>query len=205
MAEFLDQAQAILQHPRLPLIAGLVVAALAGLCILPWLYRKLFSTPKQNVAANKSLQVNLGALGDFGPIPGRWNLECYNVPVRLAVVVLAPLGREGVLPDDLLPLLDDVVPGLRQVARQHDSVVLRWPYQLSSQGFMNNFFSLVPLPGDHGRGTPWCSLVGRVEGTDQSFLAGMALCAAKPNNVSELQLPHSTAWLDVLRVPRPAG
>ena len=132
-----------------------------------------------------------------GPI-----LEHYNVPVRLAAVVLAPTGRVLELPsiDQLPQLIDHIVPGLAQVMAAHRPLIRRWPSQLSAEGFAHAFFTQARLPGDGGKGTPWCSVAGRFKIHRQSLMAGLVMRAESNNNFGQSIIHKEHEWLGILRV-----
>jgi hypothetical protein len=137
---------------------------------------------------------------------GGATLEFYNMPVRLAAVVLAPSGRSATLPpaDEMPAAIEQLVPGLMAVLEADQPVFRRWPGQLSSAGFSNSFFTNVPLPGEFGKGTPWCAAAGRFEADGHNYLIGLVMKAAGPNSLSQVTIQRSTQWLDVLRIRRPA-
>jgi hypothetical protein len=148
------------------------------------------------------LDVDLKQLGMTGPPARGAVLECCGVPVRLAVLVIAPQGRQE-LPGTIHELsgaLDEVATGLSELIVPHGTLVRRWPAQLSPRGFVNTFFTHVRLPGDHGRGTPWCGVAGRIETADAGILVGLALCAASPNALSQIAIQRTREWHDTLRV-----
>lgn len=146
--------------------------------------------------------VDVGSLPVDGPLPGGRQLTCYGVPVRLAAVVVAASGRGSTTPADVVlrDILDAAVPGLADVAREHSPRVDRWPAQLSTQGFVQSFFAHLRLPEDHGKGTPWCSVAGRVEHKGHHYLLGVVCCADRPNSLGEITIEHAGRWLDVLRL-----
>jgi hypothetical protein len=148
------------------------------------------------------LRIDVGSLNATAPPIGGPRLELYHIPVRLGALVLAPTGRGGELPsNDKLPLLvDQIVPGLMDVLRSHQPRFERWPAQLSTQGFSTTLFANLALPGDRGRGTPWCALCGRIEFEGQKYLVGMALCAQTANGLGQIAVERETDWLDMLRV-----
>ena len=114
----------------LPLIA-LAVAAIVVL----WILRRVLCRRKHvGEPLPKSLKIDVSTLAVSGPPDGPPVLELYNLPVRLAAIVLAPAGRLSELPpdDQLPPLLDAIVPGLDKVAALHEPLVRRWPTQVSS-------------------------------------------------------------------------
>lgn len=203
MQDWWDDVQPWLESPAARYI-GLGAAAVIGLAGLLGAVRLLLRKRPEPVDPDEKLRINLSAFGNSGPPASRRLLECYNVPVRLALVVLAPLGREGQLPDETeqLALLDALAPGLQKIAKRHDTVILRWPPQLSSQGFVRRFFSCAPLPGVRGKGSRWCSVAGRCETESLSFAAAVALCADHSNQLGEIEIERPTDWLDVLRVRR---
>lgn len=143
------------------------------------------------------LQLPAGGPPAEGPL-----LEYYGIPVRLVAVVLAPAGRNNQLPpQDRLPaVLDDLVPRLAEVVQQHGPILRQWPAQLSTQGFTQTFLNQVRLPGDRGKGTPWCSVVGRFETHGQQLLAGLLCVAHKPNSMTQVAVNNMGQWMDVLRI-----
>jgi hypothetical protein len=156
-------------------------------------------------AAEPDLTIDLATLPAAGPPAGGAVLECYGVPVRLAALVLAPLGRaEFPQGDELLHFVDGLVPGLSQVFATHDTLVRRWPPQLSPRGFSFFFASKVRLPGERGKGTAWCSVTGKAECGDSSLMVGMVLRADAPNSLGQFVVERAPQWLDILRVRGPA-
>jgi hypothetical protein len=188
--------------PREYLIGG--GAALVGLLIVVFVIQRLRRHRRPPPLPPVNLSVNLAALGNHGPPPALPTLELYNLPVRLAAVVLAPTGRGSQLPAgmDAAVLVDNIVPGLAQFIEVHKPLVRLWPAQLSTQGFSHTLFANVPLPGDHGKGTPWSVIAGRFETGGQSVLAGLVLCADKPNSLGQFVIERPGQWLDLLRVRR---
>ena len=173
----------------------LIVAVAAGL--------SLRRRPAEQAPA-EDLTIELAQLDASGPPKEGTLLECYGVPVRMAVLVLAPVGR-GEFPtgNDLIEVLEGIVPGLNDVFATHGTTVRRWPPQMSPRGFSYFFSSQVKLPGDHGKGTPWCSISGKTVRSGQSLLVGMALCADAPNALGHFVIERDNGWLEALRVKRP--
>jgi hypothetical protein len=145
--------------------------------------------------------IDLEALASAGPPATGPSLQAYNVPMRLVVLVLAPVGRGSPLPatDQLPRIIDQIAPGLFEVVQAHQARIKLWPPQLSAQGFAAALFANVPLPGHRGKGTPWCALSGRFAAGDQAFLAGVVLRAAAPNSLGQITLAHEAQWLEILR------
>lgn len=183
----------------LPALLALgAIALLTLVLLLPWWLRR---RRKPEVAA-PALRVNVATLPEAGPPDAPPILRIYNVPVRLAMIVLAPVGRGARSPaaDAVGEIIDQVVPGLGAVAAAHGAAIKIWPAQLSSQGFLHQFSVNVGLPGDAGKGTPWCSVCGRFEAEGIPYLAGLLLCAAKGNSLGQFLVERESQWPDMLRV-----
>ena len=56
------------------------------------------------------------------------------------------------------------------------------------------------LPGDGGRGTPWCAVAGRFEAGGRKLLAGLVCRAASGNGLGQFVVQHQGQWLDTVRV-----
>jgi hypothetical protein len=183
------------------LISG---AALLGLLVVAFIVHRLRRRRGPPPLPPVDLRVNIESLGDHAPPPGSPTLELYNLPVRLAAVVLAPTGRGSQLPAgmDTGSLVDTIVPGLAEIFKLHKPLVRQWAAQLSTQGFSHTLFANLHLPGDHGKGTPWSVIAGRFEVGGQSILAGLVLCAAGPNSLGQFVIERPGQWLDLLRVKR---
>lgn len=162
--------------------------------------------PATHDETRDELAIDVAALPASPPPKEGPQLEFYGSPVRLAVMVLAPVGRGGEIPApaDLALTLENLLPGLQEIVARHQPQVVLWPNQLSSQGFLQAFFNLAALPGDHGKGTPWCSAAGKFEGGGQQYLAGLICCAAGPNSLGEMTVDRPGQWLSILRV-RPSA
>lgn len=163
----------------------------------------LFLRPrrKRGTSQEEDLSVDVASLSVERLPPEAPRLEYYGTPVRLVVLVLAPAGRGAVLPpkDELRDMVEELIPGLAGVVDAHRPIFRRWPQQLSSQGFTQTFFTNIPLPGDRGKGTPWCSAAGKFECGGRQFLAGIVCRAETPNSLSQVVVQHHGQWHDVLR------
>jgi hypothetical protein len=183
-----------------PLIYGLATLIAVVILIVVW---KIFAGRRRELPPPApDLAIDLTVLGTQGPPAEGPILEHYNVPVRLAAVVLAPTGRVLELPtmDQLAELIDHIAPGLGQVVAAHRPLIRRWPSQLSAEGFAHAFFAQVKLPGDGGKGTPWCSVAGRFKIKRQSLMAGLVMRAEENNNFSQSIIHQEHEWLGILRV-----
>jgi hypothetical protein len=148
------------------------------------------------------LKIDLSLLGDSGPPEELPALEFYNLPMRLAAIVLAPVGRARELPTDALTpsLIDAIVPGMDKVAEKHRPLIRRWPHQVSASGFAHLFFSNARLPGTGGKGSPWSSVAGVFKLKGQPVMAGLVLRADKPNSLGQTVIEEEHQWLGCLRV-----
>lgn len=192
----------------LPVLLGgaclLVTAALLVAAVVIWLRRR----PKgdDHAKGEFDLTIPVGSLPSHGPEQVGPCLEFMHVPVRMAVLVLAPLGKKGAPPlaTSAEQLCEAIVPGLGAVYRSHQPHVFMWPAQLSTEGFIHGFFRHAPLPGQQGRGTPWCAVAGRFADGEHFYLAAILCCAASPNSLGRMEARDVGPWLDVLRVRPPA-
>lgn len=178
--------------------------AVLVLLVLIVLWRIVAPRKKQATTRKTIQQIDLSQLGEHGPSAEQARLECYHVPVRLALVVMAPLGRDSKLNVDagLAHVLDQIVHGLGEVVETHKPLFRLWGPQLSANGFTTAFFSGAKLPGQKGKGTAWCALAGRCEVNGRNLMVGLVLRAEKPNNLGQVLLDQEYAWPDVLR-PKP--
>jgi hypothetical protein len=193
----------LLDFVPLPVLIG--VAAVVGLVILALVARVVFGRRRSKTGDDLAeLAINVLGLEAKGP-PDAWpQLEFYGVPVRMAVLVLAPAGRLSEIPprEQLRGVMENLMPGLAEVLDRHQPMFRRWPEQLSTHGFAQAFFKHVRLPGDAGKKTPWCSVAGRFDAGDCQLLAGIVCCAASPNAHSTVIVEHAGQWHDVLRIRR---
>ena len=157
---------------------------------------------RKPVEESPDLRINTTGLGTEGPPPGPLVLEYYHQPVRLAAIVLAPVGRVRSLPPDnqLGPVVDALVPGLAKVAAAHRPLVRRWPPQLSPRGFAHAFFAHVQRPGEPDQPSPWCTVAGTFKVGGQPVMAGLVLRAAGDVNIGPQIIDEEGKWLDLLRV-----
>ena len=183
-------------------LAVYAVAAVIVILILIIAWKIIAGRRRELPPPVPDLAIDVASLGSEGPPTAGPILEHYNVPVRLAAVVLAPTGRGRELPslDQLPQLIDHMVPGLAQVVAAHRPLSRRWPSQLSAEGFAHTFFAQAKLPGDRGKGTPWCSAAGRFEVGRQPVMAGLVMRAESGNNFSQSIVHQQHEWLGILRV-----
>jgi hypothetical protein len=135
------------------------------------------------------------------PAPER-RLTVYHVPVRLRLVVVAPVGKVGRLDATAVEkLLDRVVPGLGDTAQYDRPRIRVWQQQLSHHGFAATFHRCTLRPEPEGEPSRWVLLAGKALLGKQPLLLGLGAWADEPNAIGRLNLePHQ--WIDVLRLER---
>jgi hypothetical protein len=180
-------------------VLAVAAVAMAVALFIAW---RLFSGRRPAAPAAPNLTIDVMAQGTQGPPVGGPTLEFYNIPVRLAVVVLAPAGRVRDLPPEgqWHDLFDAIVPGLADVVASHRPLVRRWPSQPSSRGFAHQFFQHVRLPGQSGKGTPWSSAAGVMKIEGQAVMAGMVFRTQEPSAHGQEIIESEEQWLRILRV-----
>ncbi|MDA7951026.1 MAG: hypothetical protein MPJ24_06005 [Pirellulaceae bacterium] len=181
------------------IIGGLGVCLSVGLLV----YFLFFHRKREEASSFQFEPLDLHALPQQGPPKTNYQLEFYNVPVRVAVLVLAPSGKNRPLPNDeadLRKMVDHLLPGLVNVLDLHQPKLVYWPAQLSTRGFTEIFKQYASLPGNLGQGTPWCTIAGRFEAVGTPYLAGFVLRSEEENGLSHFPIERSLQWLDVLRI-----
>jgi len=178
----------------------LLLAAGFGTLILAKMYPRRTAPIRETETWVPSIDVE--SLEATGPNPSGPRLEIYGTPVRVAVVVLAPVGRDSEMPrhEEVPRILEQLIPRLSGVTEFQSPDVHIWPEQLSSQGFTNSFFNNVALPGERGKGTPWCSVAGKFTAAARQYLIGLVCCGEQENGLAQLVIEHEGRWNDVLRV-----
>lgn len=184
-------------------VGALIMLAL--IAILAWYVFRRKPPPPPAEPPDRSIDVSSLVASDApADVP---QLEYYGCPVRLAILVLAPVGRDGAIPDkEQLPeLLEQFVPHFLQVVAAHRPLLNFWPAQFSTAGFTNSFFAKAALPGDRGKGTPWCAVAGRFTALGRQYLAGIVCCGGSATGLGQLVIEQEGQWHDVLRVKQLAG
>jgi LPXTG-motif cell wall-anchored protein len=144
-----------------------------------------------------------GLTEDLGQYPsppraGGRRLLVQGHPMRLRLVVIAPVGKKEFAKDgDIEPVLDEVVPGMGEVAEVDRPRVRIWPPQLSVPGFPPSFWRLTHRP--HAQTGNWVLVAGSAKASGQPILLGLALWSDKPTKMSQIVL-QPQEWADQLRV-----
>jgi hypothetical protein len=182
--------------------AFLILLTLVGSFVLLRLISKgisFFSRKSKSPPELKKTE-NLAAYPPLPPSTGDRRLLVEGVPVRLRLIVIAPAGRESALPaDPIFAFLDQVVPGLGGIAKSDQTKVVRWPRQLSDDGFAHQFHRFTPAPEGEKNPTIWVLVAGRVKSVGQSIMLGLGMQAIKPTTIGRRNLkPHE--WPIILRI-----
>ena len=182
----------------------LVGVALLVLVVLVFLTRrvvKLFRKPKDISLVDPLRVVDLSAepLGKNE----RTDLKVHNLPARLGVVVLAPLGRLDLPDDEEIPnILDGLVPGLGKFVADDTPIVRSWPNQVSVGGFANNLALHMQVGGKDLTETPWCLVAGKTKRPDGLLLVTLALAAEASNRLGVVRLDDESQWMQAIQVSR---
>lgn len=180
---------------------GMVAVVAAIVIVLLFIVWKMLSGRKREQPMPAvDLKIDVMQLGTHGPPAGGPILEFYNVPVRLAAIIVAPAGRVRPLPDQLDDVFDAVLPGLDQIVAAHQPLIRRWPPQLSPTGFAHMFFQHVRLPGDGGKGSPWSAAAGLLKIEGQPVMAGLILRTESTSSHGQVIIDKEEKWLSILRV-----
>ncbi len=130
-------------------------------------------------------------------------LIVYGEPVRLRLVVVAPVAREfQIEPRGVGPLLDKVMPGLGSVVAADRPAVRVWPAQLSHHGFANTFHRCTIKAEGEGRASRWILLAGKAKVGKQPLLIGLGAWADGASNIGRKTL-EAHEWAEVVHLERP--
>ncbi len=126
-----------------------------------------------------------------------YQLKVMNAPVRLRLVVIAPMGKKTVGKVDAA--LEEILAGLGEVSMDDKPRVRIWPAQLSAKGFANTFFRNTVSPDAEGRPSRWVLLAGPARAGGMPVLLGLAVLADKPTTAGRMEMTE-TQWGEVLDV-----
>lgn len=194
---FLNLFADVLPGPQLPspsdlkLYGGIGGGALAVVFLFLIFRRKKKHDPEAGLAED---------LGEYPPPPrpGKRRLLVQGSPMRLRLVVVAPVGKKDFAKGgDVEPILDEVVPGLADIAEVDKPRVRVWPAQLTVPGFPPSFWRLTEKPS--GQAGNWVLVAGAARANGQPVLLGLALWTDKPTKKGQLVL-EPNQWSEALRV-----
>lgn len=178
------------------------IVAIVGLLIVFGLLGALFGRRRKRIAEIPDLTEDLG---NYPPPPALWGdrrLTVYELPVRLRLVVAAPLGTESVLlrEEDVGQLLDVVVPGLSVLLKTDKPRVRIWPTQLSQQGFVAAFRRHARRPDPENSVSRWVLVMGKALVGRRPVALGFALLADRDNTLNRVIVEQPHQWMEVLRL-----
>jgi hypothetical protein len=141
-------------------------------------------------------------LEDLPPPPARKAprpLTVQGQPVRLRLLILAPVGRkEAASDDEVEPMLEKVVRGLGQVARYDQPQIKAWPLGMSKVGFTPMFFRRMVRPQPAGQPSHWILLAGQARAGTEQVLLGLALWSDARTTMGNIAVKPDE-WTHLLR------
>lgn len=139
-------------------------------------------------------------LADYPPPPPVGDCQLYylNEPMRVRLVVLAPLGRRD-LPEDVEGLLDRSVRGLGQVLAQDKPAWRTWPAQLSWKGFLPTLTRYVQMPDRPEDPSAWQIVCGQIRLGGQMVAIGLVLLGDEAYH-RQTRLLEAHQWVEQCRV-----
>lgn len=182
----------------------LAVLGGAGLILLLLLAALLRRAVRRKQMKRKKASPLREAPAEYPPPPAtpRPVLTFRNLPVRLRLIVLAPLGHGagGIDIEEVEALLDALTPGLGGCVRQDRPRVRIWPTQLSAAGFAAAFRRETELPGAEHDPSHWVLLAGRALVQRRPIVLGLALWSAVETTLGTMTLDEPHEWPRVLMV-----
>lgn len=185
---------------------GLIVIAIAAIGLLVivvallLLVRRLFRRAPAGPGQERGVAMEDLSSMPPAPTPGSWIVTAEGVPVRVRLVVVAPIGKGNVVDADSVPVrLDQVIRGLGSAVREDQARIRVWPMQLSNQGFGPTFHRMVRRPEADGKPSRWVLIAGQTPTRPKPLLLGLALQADEANAIGRLTLMPEQ-WSEVLRV-----
>jgi len=177
-----------------------VVAVVVFLLILNSALRRW--RRKQDGLANLELLEDMATYPPAPSLPVQERpLVLYGLPVRVRLIVLGPLGKDAaeLTEQDIAPILEQMVPGLKERLQADLPRVRLWPKQLSHNGFIAAFRRNTQLPQDTDRVKRWVLVVGKVLRDGSPVAVGLALQSNEANTLGPVALQHAHQWMEVLR------
>lgn len=176
------------------MLVGIAVGAIIVLIILK---RLLSGGKKQPAPEPVQPSLTVAELGGGGVPTTGPKIIFRKVPVRLAALVIAPMGRTGPIPpvSELPGMVDRMLPGLASIVAAHRPAVQGWRPQSSAAGFASSFFGQAKLPGKLiGIGTEWTAVAGTYRHEGARFAIGLILRADAPNNLGQIVIDDEAEW-----------
>src|SRR4051794_11767787 len=161
-------------------------AAGGGLMLLILLLVLAFRRRKPKVDPESGMSEDLST---YPPAPSgkrHYQLSVLNTPVRLRLVVVAPVGKRPVGKVD--SVLEQVLRGLGEVSIDDKPRIRVWPPQLSTKGFAPTFFRLTHKPEAEGKPSRWVLLAGPAKAGGTPVLLGLACVTDRPTTMGLITL-----------------
>ena len=168
-------------------------AALLVLLVLVLLFRG----GKKKADPEAALAEDLSTYPPAPRGPRHYELRVMNQPVRLRLVVVAPVGKKPVGKVD--SVLEQVFRGLGEVSIDDKPRIRVWPPQLSTKGFAPIFFRLTRRPEPEGKPSRWALLAGPARAGATPVLLALACQTDAPTSLGLITLDE-TQWGEVLQV-----
>jgi hypothetical protein len=153
----------------------------------------------------KPAEPGSGLLEDLAvyPPPPKTNgrrLTVQGRPSRLRLIVVAPMGKRDLREfGETEDLLNRVVRGLGDLAKEDKARIRTWPPQLSNTGFAPTFFRNTLLPQDRSAAPHWSLVAGPAKAGAVPILLGIAAWSEEPSEPTQQAVePHQ--WPEVVRV-----
>jgi hypothetical protein len=157
----------------------------------------ILSRGRKKIDPEEGLAEDLSTIPKAAEDDRNSQLFLMNQPVRLRLAVVAPAGKKDV--GNPGAVLEQVLRGLGEAARDDKPRTRVWPPQLSVAGFAPTFFRLVRRPGSEAEASRWVLLAGPARAGGVPVLVGLAVRASSPVKVGQMILTE-TQWGEVLRV-----
>ncbi len=161
-------------------------------------WRSLFGTPGRT--PETGLEENLAEYPPPPGQPGPRRLTVEGVPVRVRLIVVAPVGRNrpiGV--DDVEELVDQVIRGMKEIVQKDKPRIRLWSPQLSKTGFPQVFHRLTLTPDEEGQPSVWVRVAGPANAEGRPILLGLGLLADRPTDLGKLSV-QPERWFETLRI-----
>ncbi len=175
-------------------------AVAAGILLLLVILIFLMSRGKKRVNPESGLDEDLAEYPPAQGDPGPRRLTVHGRPVRLRLVVVAPVGKRTIAEGGAVEaLLEEVLRGLGQIARRDKPRIRIWPPQLSQQGFAPTFFRKTQCPDRAGKPSHWLLAAGPARAGGRPVLLGLVMWADDKGPMEQTILTEME-WDEALQI-----
>ena len=151
----------------------------------------------KTVEPEASLEEDLSTLPPAPKGQRHYQLYVMNQPVRLRLIVIAPVGKKTVGKVD--SALEQIFRGLGEVSFDDKPRIRIWPAQLSTTGFAPTFFRLTKSPDVEGKPSRFVMLAGPARAGAMPVLLALVVEVEERSKLGKLTMTE-TQWGEVLRV-----